>query len=82
MSNVSSDVAVVDGQAQQWWHVLGKPTKGGTFDYWTILNYQKPDIEQCCGICLKKYLKGYTGMVNIETIDVKIIEIHLRFSDQ
>ena len=27
-------------------------------------------------------LGGYTGMVNFETIDARIIEVHLRFSDQ
>ena len=81
--HVSSDVAVVDGQAQQWFHVVGKlGEKNGTFDYWTILNYQKPEIEEYCGRWLDKHLKGYTGMVNLETIDSKIIEVHLRFSDQ
>jgi len=31
---------------------------------------------------LRANLRGYTGMVNFETIDARIIEVHLRFSDQ
>jgi len=81
--HVSSDAAIVDGQAQQWWHVIGKSGKNnGTFDYWTILNYHKPEIEQYCEKWLEKHLKGYTGMINFETINTKMIEVHLRFSDQ
>ena len=29
-----------------------------------------------------RQLGGYTGMINAETIDPRIIEVHLRFSDQ
>jgi hypothetical protein len=80
--HVSSDIAVADGEPRWWRHVTGKPAGEGTFDYWTV--HAEPDagIEDYCGAWLRKYLAGYTGMVNLETIDGKIIEAHLRFADQ
>src|ERR1700733_12403186 len=80
--HVSSDIAVAAGEPRWWRHVTGKPAAEGTFDYWTV--HAEPDagIEDYCGAWLRKYLAGYTGMVNLETIDGKIIEAHLRFADQ
>jgi hypothetical protein len=80
--HVSSDIAVADGEPRWWRHVTGKPAGEGTFDYWTV--HAEPDagIEDYCGAWLRKYLAGYTGMVNLETIGGKIIEAHLRFADQ
>ncbi len=80
--HVSSDVAVVDGEPKWWRHVVGKALDGGKFDYWTILAEPRPDIERYCGSWLRKHMAGYTGMVNLETIDSRIIEVHLRFADQ
>ena len=80
--HVSSDVALVDGKPRWWRHVTGRPAGEGTFDYWTV--HAEPDavIEAECGAWLRKHLTGYTGMVNLETIAGKIIEVHLRFADQ
>jgi hypothetical protein len=85
--HVSSDVAVVEGEPRWWRHVTGKPVTGkpageGTFDYWIV--HAEPDatIESQCGEWIKKHLTGYTGMLNLETIGEKIIEVHLRFADQ
>ena len=80
--HVSSDAAVIDGRPVWWRHVIGKPLEGGTFDYWTGLGAGKPEIEAYCGEWLGRNLQGYTGMVNFETIGARIIEAHLRFSDQ
>ena len=80
--HVSTDVAIVDGQATWWRHVTAKPLEGGMFDYWTVLADHKPEIETYCGEWLAKHFRGYTGMVNLETIGGRIIECHLRFSDQ
>ncbi len=80
--HVSSDVAVIDGEAKWWRHVIGKPLEGSMFDYWTILADARPEIEDYCGAWMRKHLAGYTGMVNFETIGARIIEAHLRFSDQ
>jgi hypothetical protein len=80
--HVSTDVAVVDGRPRWWRHVTGKPAGEGTFDYWTIHAEPDPTIEAPCGAWIAAHLAGYTGMLNLETIDGRIIEVHLRFSDQ
>ncbi|MDH3229257.1 MAG: hypothetical protein OEN55_05660 [Alphaproteobacteria bacterium] len=80
--HVSTDAAVVDGTAVWWRHVTGEPLKGGTFDYWTVHAEARPEIEDYCGEWLTRNLRGYTGMINFETIGGRIIECHLRFSDQ
>jgi hypothetical protein len=80
--HVSTDAAVVDGEPRWWRHVTGKSIDEGMFDYWTVLAEARPEIEDYCGAWLRTNLRGYTGMVNFETIDARIIEAHLRFSDQ
>lgn len=80
--HVSTDVAVVSGEPQWWRHVTGQALGEGMFDYWTVLAGSRPDIETQGGEWLRRNLAGYTGMVNLETIGGKIIECHLRFSDQ
>jgi hypothetical protein len=80
--HVSTDAAVVDGEPRWWRHVTGKSIDEGMFDYWTVLADPRPEIEDYCGAWLRANLRGYTGMVNFETIDARIIEVHLRFSDQ
>jgi hypothetical protein len=80
--HVSSDVAVVGGVAKWWRHVTGKPAGEGTFDYWTIQRDGDPEIEARCGAWIARYLRTYTGMLNVETIGGTIIEVHLRFADQ
>jgi hypothetical protein len=39
-------------------------------------------LERYCGAWLARNLASYTGMVNLESIGGRIIEVHLRFSDQ
>jgi len=80
--HVSSDVALVDGKPRWWRHVIGRALAGGTFDYWSVLAEPRPEIEGPCGAWLERSLAGYTGMANLETIAGRIIEVHLRFSDQ
>jgi hypothetical protein len=80
--HVSSDVAVVKGEAMWWRHVVGKAIGDGMFDYWTVLGAARPAIEAYCGDWLRRNMAGYTGMMNFETIGARIIEAHLRFSDQ
>lgn len=80
--HVSSDIAVVQGQAVWWRHVLGRALEDGKFDYWTVLAESRPEIERYCGEWIRRNLPDYTGMVNLETIGARIIECHLRFSDQ
>lgn len=80
--HVSTDVAVVHGKPCWWRHVLGQAIGEGKFDYWTVLAESRPEIESYCGDWLNKHLANYTGVVNLETIGGRIIEVHLRFADQ
>ena len=80
--HVSTDVAVVDGEPRWWRHVMGKALAQGTFDYWLIYAESRPAIEAYAGQWLREHLADYTGMVNLETIGERIIEMHLRFADQ
>jgi hypothetical protein len=81
-AHVSSDAAVVEGEPKWWRHVIGKPLEGGIFDYWTVLAEARSEIEDYCGRWIREHLVGYTGMLNVETIGARIIETHLRHSDQ
>ncbi len=80
--HVSSDVAVVDGQMRWIRHVVGLAKEGGTFDYWTVEARSLPELESYCAGWIESRMAGYTGMMNIESIDNRIIEVHLRFADQ
>ncbi|HEY5657462.1 MAG TPA: hypothetical protein VIY27_06705 [Myxococcota bacterium] len=79
---LSSDCALVKGEPRWWRHAIGKASGGGTFDFWTVLAEHRPELEAYAGDWIRKRLSGYTGMVNLETIDGRIIEAHLRFADQ
>ena len=81
-NHVSSDVAVVDGVPCWWRHASGAASGDGTFDYWEIHAEPDPAVEEWCGAWCRGHLAGYTGMVNLETIGGRIIEVHLRFADQ
>jgi hypothetical protein len=41
-----------------------------------------PEIENYCGEWIRRNLAGYTGILNTETIGGRMIEVHLRMSDQ
>ncbi|KAF9335722.1 hypothetical protein BG006_010795 [Podila minutissima] len=80
--HVSSDVAVVDGTIVWWRHTTGISAGQGSFDYWHIHVKPMPEIERYCEAWSQKHLAGYTGMANFETIGGRIIESHLRLTDQ
>jgi hypothetical protein len=80
--HVSSDVAVVAGIPRWWRHVTGEPSGEGTFDHWTVHAAPDPAIETYCGEWIRAHLAGYSGILNIETIGGRMIEVHLRMSDQ
>lgn len=75
-------MAVVNGDPAWCRHATGVTTAGGTFDHWTIHAGSNPEIEARCAAWVRRNLRGYTGMLNVETIGGTIIEAHLRFSDQ
>jgi hypothetical protein len=80
--HLSSDAAVIDGRPSWWRHARGVSIGEGTFDYWTVFAAARPALEHQLGAWLSRHLRGYTGMVNLETIGGRIIECHLRFADQ
>lgn len=80
--HVSTDAAVVDGRVMWWRHVVGHARAGGTFDRWTIEAGRRAGLEAYCADWAARRLAGYTGIVNFETIGGRIIEVHLRMSDQ
>jgi hypothetical protein len=81
-AHVSSDVALVDGVPHWWRHAIGVASGAGTFDHWQVQAEASPGVEQWCGAWCREHLKGYTGLLNLETIGSRIIEVHLRFADQ
>jgi hypothetical protein len=80
--HVSTDCAVVDGQARWWRHTTGVPLGEGTFDYWVVHAAARPKLEDYLGRWLLTKMRGYTGLMNFETIGGRIIEAHMRFADQ
>jgi hypothetical protein len=80
--HVSTDAAIVDGAPVWWRHVVGHAAGQGTFDYWTVERGRRDALETTCGSWLERHLEGFTGIVNIESIDGRMIEAHLRMSDQ
>ncbi len=80
--HVSTDCALIDGRSVWWRHSTGKPLPDGMFDYWTIHADPRPRLETSLGDWLLRHMKGYSGLVNFETIGGAIIEVHMRFADQ
>ena len=80
--HVSTDAAVVRGTSRWWRHCRGSPGDGGTFDYWLIEARQRPDLEAYLGAWIGRHLADYTGSVNLESLGGRIIEVHLRVTDQ
>jgi len=75
-------VALVGGLPRWWRHATGLATGEGMFDRWTIHAANDPALEGGCGAWIARNLKGFTGILNLETIGGVIIEAHLRLSDQ
>jgi hypothetical protein len=80
--HISTDWAVVRGETVWCRHTLGIPGVAATFDYWVIQARGRPGLEKYCRDWISAYLPDYIGMLNIETIGGRIIEVHLRFADQ
>lgn len=80
--HVSSDAAVIDGKVHDIRHAQGLSLPGGLFDYWIIESEPKAALDAYLGSWIEAQLAGYTGMVNLESIGGRIIEVHLRVTDQ
>lgn len=81
-AHVSTDVALAQGQPRWWRHTTGQALGRGVFDYWTIHAAERPDLERYIGEWIARCLPDFTGIVNFETIGGRIIECHLRMSEQ
>ena len=81
-AHVSSDLALVDGRIAWCRHTTGMTASAGTFDYWIVHAEAMPVLEAYLGEWSGRNLRGFTGVVNIETIGGRIIECHLRMADQ
>ena len=80
--HISTDVAVVKGEAQWMRSAVGITWHEGMFKHWVIETTQRVDLNQFLTTWILGHLPGYTGMLNFETIGGAIIEVHLRFADQ
>jgi hypothetical protein len=81
-AHVSTDVALAKGEIGWIRHTTGVAAAQGTFDYWTVHAEKMPELEAYLGECLGRNLGDFTGIVNFETIGGRIIECHLRMSEQ
>ncbi|WP_119421597.1 hypothetical protein [Desertibaculum subflavum] len=81
-ARVSTDAALVDGEARWWRHATGIPGTAGGVDHWRIQAAPLPGLEQHLAEWAARHLAGYTGMVNFETVGNTITGAHLRFADQ
>jgi hypothetical protein len=80
--HVSTDCAIVNGQVKWIRHATGVAWNNGMFKYWTLHAEELPELAACLKSWVTEHMTTYTGMMNFETIGGKIIEAHLRFSDQ
>lgn len=80
--HVSTDCAVLDGRIVWSRHATGIAWHDGMFQHWTIHAAAMPAIDSYLAEWTLAHMRGYTGMMNFETIGGHIIEAHLRFADQ
>lgn len=80
--HVSTDCAVADGRIAWCRHATGVPWDDGMFRYWTVHAAPFPGLETMLDGWVAAHMRGYSGMMNFETIGGRIIEAHLRFADQ
>ncbi|KAL3265079.1 hypothetical protein ABHI18_000203 [Aspergillus niger] len=78
----STDIAVTQGRVVWLSHTRGIPGPQQTWDYWEVNVPASPLLQKTITNFIETHLRTYTGMLNMETIGHRIIEIHLRFSPQ
>tara|TARA_Y100001963_G_C6729694_1_gene423229 strand:+ start:25 stop:954 length:930 start_codon:yes stop_codon:yes gene_type:complete len=80
----SWDFAVVDGEPEWVVGFYGSKKSGMRFDYWAMTHNQRAGTAEdtfAAESWVRENLKGYTGMVNVETIGNVVIECQLRIGD-
>lgn len=81
-THVSTDVALAHGKPKWWRHATAKSLGSGTFDYWIVHAARRAALERYIGEWIERCLPDFTGIVNFEAIGGRIIECHLRMSEQ
>jgi len=77
--HMSIDMFVYEGSVEDYVVFQGFPQTGFTFNYWEYINYYELPIN--IRFWIREKIKGFHGMINIEMIGDKIIEVHLRMGD-
>ena len=80
--HVSTDCAVLDGRIAWCRHTTGVAWDAGMFKHWIIHARPQPQLEADLASWISAHMRDYCGMLNLETIGGRIIEVHLRFADQ
>src|SRR5262249_34325133 len=73
-AHVSTDIALLDGRPRWRRHTTGRPGPHGTFDYWTVHAAAHARLQAYLDRWVRRHLRGFTGIVNFETIGGRIIE--------
>lgn len=76
----SIDLIVLNGDIQFDVTFIGEKLQLGLFDYWYLTTTPANTLHMLQQ-WVHTHLSGYTGCLNVEVIDNKIIEAHLRFGD-
>lgn len=79
----SVDVVVINGSIV--WQCTTEEhidSSTGSFDYFSIGVYTPPNIQKVIKDWVPRYFSSFTGVLNFEFVDDKIIECHLRMSAQ
>lgn len=80
--HVSTDLAISRGKIYWLQHAIGHGSNKGAFDYWELLEHTISDILCLLVKFVIVHLKDFTGVINVETIGGRMIDVHLRFSNQ
>jgi hypothetical protein len=79
-THLSSDMAIVDGICEWIYTMQAFEDDDGNISRYESCNDSHLDLSDKAKIWALQNLKGYTGLVNIETIGGKIIDCHLRMT--
>jgi hypothetical protein len=81
-THISTDVALAKGRIVWLRHTTGLAGAEGMFDYWTVHARPRRPLDAYLAAWLGRNLPDFTGIANFETIGGRIIECHLRMSEQ
>jgi hypothetical protein len=80
--HISTDVLVLSGTVVWHSHTRGHPLAEGTFDRWDVNVQCSEKLLLYLNSFVRQNFSNYSGSMNLETINGRIIETHLRFADQ